>query len=422
MSTWEDTLLAAIDARAGELLDLAGDLIRIPSENPPCDADQISAYIERYLDSHGLATSTHDAGDGRLNVVGRLAVPAEPTERHLVLCGHADVVPVGDRDRWDFDPFAGDVVDGYIRGRGASDMKCGLAGLMFVAGLLHEFGVPLAGRLTVLSVPDEETGGIAGVPWVLDQRIIERATAAVIAEPSGPANPTIGQKGSCQFEVHVTGVPGHGSLAPMSGRSAIVTAVRAIEALQHLFDLKPEPLPDDQREAVAVSKRYVATREQGDFGAAFDHATINIGTIAGGTAINVVADKCVFTVDSRVPFGLTRDGVLAEARRLLDDAGIEAEFVERGSRSDANWTPPSEPIVQTLVGAVAQVVDPDAYGVLQWATSDARWFRRAGVPVLQYGPAYLPSIHGFNERAPVEQVINAAKVYALTALRYLGTI
>jgi succinyl-diaminopimelate desuccinylase len=422
MSTWEDTLLAAVDERADELLGLAGDLIRIPSENPPGEAGEIGGFIARYLAERGLATSTHDAGDGQLNVVARAPRPAGSADRHLVLCGHADVVPVGDRSRWDFDPFAGDVVDGYIRGRGASDMKAGLAGILFVAGLLAEHKVPLGGELTVLSVPDEETGGVAGVPWVLDQGIIQGATAAVIAEPSGPANPTIGQKGSCQFEVHLTGEPGHGSLAPMSGQSAIVTATRAIEALQGLFEMRPEPLPADLREAVAVSKRYVATREQGEFGAAFDHATINIGTIAGGTAINVVADRCVFTVDSRVPFGLTRDGVLAQARRLLDEAGIQAEFVERGSRSEANWTPPTDPIVATLVGAVTDVVDPDAYGVLQWATSDARWFRRAGVPVLQYGPAYLPSIHGFNERAPVEQVINAAKVYALTAVRYLGAV
>ncbi|MFC7330449.1 M20 family metallopeptidase [Marinactinospora rubrisoli] len=419
---WERDLLAAIDDRAAELLDLAGALIRIPSENPPGDDPAVSDFIAGYLDDRGLRAVRHDGGDGRTNVLATYPGTGRGRSgRHLALAGHADVVPVGDRARWDFDPFAGDVVDGWLRGRGASDMKAGLAGVLFVTALLAEMRVPLGGPLTFVSVADEETGGTRGVPRIAADGLLDGVTGAVIAEPSGPGHPTIGQKGSCQFELRITGRPGHGSLSPLSGVSANVKAARAIMALQALFDITPD-IPAELAEIIAVSKEYVRIHEPEDFGAAFDHVTINIGTVHGGTAINVVADTCVITVDCRVPFGVRRDDVLAEARRLLAEAGVEAELTERGARSEANWTPPTDPVVATLVGAVRELVDPEGHGVLQWATSDARWFRQAGIPVLQYGPADLPTIHGFNERAWAGQVVDAAKVYALTALRYLDTV
>lgn len=420
MTDWESLLIGNIDERADDLIALTADLIRIPSQNPPLDNRAVATFIDQYLSRHGLTSAKHEAMDGAVNVLAELPNTGRSSAKHLNLCGHSDVVPIGDRSRWDFDPFAGDIDGEYIRGRGASDMKAGLAGLMFVAGLFAEHNIPLNGRLTILAVPDEETGGKYGVPWMFGQGLLDRPTAAVIAEPSGVANPTIGQKGSCQLQITVHGTPGHGSLAPIVGDSAIVKATQAISVLHQLWDLKPDPSPDLQQ-IIDVSKRYVATREQGDFGAAFDHATLNIGTIKGGTATNVVADQCSFTIDSRVPFGMARATVLAEVTRLLADAGIEAEIVELGSRSEANWTLPSDPIVETLIASLQDVVNPDSYGVLQWATSDARWFRAEGVPVLQYGPAYLPSIHGFNEKAPIKAIIAAAKVYALTAIRYLGT-
>jgi succinyl-diaminopimelate desuccinylase len=92
-----------------------------------------------------------------------------------------------------------------------------------------------------------------------------------------------------------------------------------------------------------------------------------------------------------------------------------------GFQGNANWTSDSEDIVRLLVESITDVSQKEAYGVLQWASSDARHFRKHGIPVLQYGPSELAGIHSFNERVPVDQVIQAAKVYALTALKYLGT-
>jgi succinyl-diaminopimelate desuccinylase len=417
---WERLVIDEIEARSDELLDLAGDLIRIPSENPSGDCTAVAGYVDSWLTSHNLPSTVLDAGHGRLNVLSRHDGSAGDG-RHLVLTGHYDVVPVGDVNRWTFPPFAGDVVDGFLRGRGASDMKAGLAGTMLVHEILHKLAVPLAGPVTFLGVADEEMGGPRGADWVLDNGHLDGVTAGIIAEPAERSHPTIGQKGSNWFRLTIEGKPGHGSLQPLHGVNANLLAARAIVALQKLWDMVPDA-PADVRALIQLSKDYAEEREGygAGIGQVFEHVTINIGTIAGGTSSNVVADRAVVEIDTRVPIGLSRDQVNARVREILAEEGIEATIEPMGFCSEPNWTHPDEPIVTELVGAIRSLSDPKAKGVLQWASSDARTFRSHGIPVLQYGPAVLATIHGFDEKAPAADVILAAKVYAVTALRYLG--
>lgn len=422
MNADEQRLLQEIDATSDELLKLAGDLIAIPSENPPGDCTEVGRYVERYLDRCGSSPQTIDAGEGRLHVLSKRPSSSRNGGQHLALVGHTDVVPVGDTKRWDFPPFAGDVADGYLRGRGASDMKAGLAALMHVYALIHKLDIHLDGDLSLAAVPDEEAGGARGADWLLDQGALDGATAAVIGEPAERTHPTIGQKGSNWFRLTVAGEPGHGSLQPRHGVSANLQAARAIVALQSLWDLPTNP-PDEAKELIQTSKHFAEEREgyKAGIGDVFEHVTINVGTIHGGTSTNVVADSCVVDFDTRVPIGLTRAEVLQQARKLLADAGVNGTIEPTGFRSEPNWTDPREPIVVELVDAVRELSgDPMAEGVLQWASSDARTFRSHGIPVLQYGPAELSTIHGFNERAPIKDVVLAAKVYARTLMRYLG--
>lgn len=417
---WEDRLLAEIDRRSDELLELAGAMIRIPSENPEGDCTRIAEFTAGWLRERGLDAEVVGGSDGRLNVLSRSSGGTDG-DRHLVLAGHYDVVPVGDTTRWSFPPFAGDVVDGYLRGRGASDMKAGLAGALFVYGLFAELGVPLEGRLTFLAVCDEETGDRGGADWVLEHGHLDGATAGVIAEPAERSHPTIGQKGSNWFRLTIDGKPGHGSLQPLHGVNANLLAARAVLALQELWEMTPNP-PEDVRGLIADSIVYAEEREgyEPGIGAVFEHVTVNVGRLSGGTSTNVVADRAVVEIDTRVPIGLSRAEVNARVREILEREGIDAVIEPLGFCSEPNWTLPTDPIVETLVGAIRDISDPEAEGVLQWASSDARTFRSHGIPVLQYGPAELSTIHGFDEKAPAADVVLAAKVYAATTLRYLG--
>jgi succinyl-diaminopimelate desuccinylase len=412
----QQKVIDEIERQKEDLLTLCSKLLQMNTENPPGDTSEISEFIIQYLSSFGIETEVHESNPKMFNLISSIGENKE--DKHLILCGHTDVVPVGELEKWDFDPFSGHIENGFIHGRGASDMKCGLAGLLFTMGLLKRLDIPLAGKLSLLVVPDEETGGEYGVPWVLDRSFIH-GSAAVIAEPSHPQHPTIGQKGSCWFEVEIEGTPGHGSLSPVIGDSAILKAVKAIEVLQNIWNFEVK-IPDEMKEIIEITKAYIRKREETDTSDVLDHITVNIGTIHGGTKANVIADHAVIQVDTRLPFGVQNEEILPKVRKLLADAGIEAKVRPIGFQSTANWTPPTNEIVTSLVESIKQVSEKNAYGVLQWASSDARHFRAHDIPVLQYGPADLPTIHSYNERAPIDQVIQAAKVYALTSLKYLG--
>ncbi|MXQ53529.1 ArgE/DapE family deacylase [Shimazuella alba] len=412
----QQKVIDEIERQKEDLLALCSKLLQMNTENPPGDTSEISEFIIRYLSSFGIETEVHESNPKMFNLIS--SIGENKDNKHLILCGHTDVVPVGDLEKWDFDPFSGHIENGFIHGRGASDMKCGLAGLVFTMGLFRRLDIPLAGKLSLLVVPDEETGGEYGVPWVLERSLIH-GSAAVIAEPSHPQHPTIGQKGSCWFEVEIEGTPGHGSLSPVIGDSAILKAVKAIEVLQNIWNFEVK-IPDEMKEIIEITKAYIRKREETDTSDVLDHITVNIGTIHGGTKANVIADHVVIQVDTRLPFGVQNEEMFPKVRKLLADAGIEAKVRPIGFQSTANWTPPTNEIVSSLVESIKQVSQKDAYGVLQWASSDARHFRAHNIPVLQYGPADLPTIHSYNERAPIDQVIQAAKVYALTSLKYLG--
>ena len=408
-------LLRQIDRRRDELIGLTGDLLRFDTENPPGNSRPITEYIARYLGDAGIRAGIHTAPGDHCNLLAELEAP-RPGKR-LLFCGHTDVVPAGDPARWDFPPTAGDVVDGYLRGRGASDMKAGVAGLLFAANLLNQMKDRLAGSIGLVVVDDEETGGEHGAQWVLAQGLV-RGDGCIIAEPSGPLNPTIGQKGACWFEVTFFGAPAHGSLAPLAGENAILKACVAAQQLQKLFRM-PVQVPSDLAETMAVSKAHLAEEGRGDVAAILDHVSVNVGVIHGGTKTNIVPDRCILEVDARVPFGLSHHNVMAEARRLLDALGHRYEIRPIKFQGTPNYSSPQDRVVLALLRAVQEVRGGNPVGVLQWATSDARWFRDHGIPVLQYGPAELGTIHAWNERVKVEDVVACAQVYAVAAVNFL---
>ncbi len=404
-----------VDLHREELVGLTSDLLRINTENPPGNSRPITEYVARYLDGAGIDTAIHVAPGDHHNLLGEISTGRDG--RRLLFCGHTDVVPAGDESRWDFSPTAGDVVDGYLRGRGASDMKAGVAAFLFAATLLNRVKANLSGSIGLVVVDDEEVGGQYGAQWVLAEGFV-KGNGCIIAEPSGPMNPTIGQKGSCWFEVTFFGTPAHGSMAPLVGDNAILKACAAAQQLQKLYHM-PVTIPEEIAETVAISK---ACREEGDSPQAanvLDHVSVNVGIIRGGTKANIVPDRCTIEVDTRVPFGLTHHDVMAYARKLLDELGHRYEIRPLRFQGSANYTSPRDPVVVALLQGVKDVRGGNPFGVLQWATSDARYFRDHGIPVLQYGPAELPTIHSWNERVKVEDVVASAKVYAATAVEYL---
>lgn len=410
-------LLASISShlRAEEAVQLAARLISIQTENPPGDVADGINFVEKYLKSHGIACERAEGEPGKTNLIARIkGTRPGPT---LLLNGHIDVVPAGQRDGWSWDPYGGEIRDGFILGRGASDMKAGLAGLIvaFVAARKVD---DLPGEVVLMVVCDEETGGHNGTKWLLDSGRVT-GDGCIIAEPSGKSQPTIGQKGACWLRLISKGRPGHGSLSPVIGLSAIVPMARAVEVLYEVFERRWD-VPDELSEIIADSQRSVVEeRGNADLAKVFERVTVNVGTIRGGDKVNVIADRCEAEVDMRIPWGVEVGDVIAYIVELFESRGLDIEIERLRWRSKPNYSLPSDAVVDAVLWAIEETTGVKPLPVLQYASSDARYFREHGIAAIQYGPAELDGIHGYNERVRVRDVEEATRVYAAAIVRFL---
>ena len=147
----KDKVIHEVEACKEELIDLCSSLIKIPSENPHGDYTEISRFIENYLEKFGTEVDFYESADKMYNLVSSIG---SEEGKHLIYCGHTDVVPAGNLEKWDFDPFSGEVKDGWMLGRGASDMKAGLSGIIFAFTILKRLQIKLPGKLSLAIVPD----------------------------------------------------------------------------------------------------------------------------------------------------------------------------------------------------------------------------------------------------------------------------
>lgn len=402
-----------INLNEAELIKLCSDLIKIDSQNPLGNTEKITEYIREYLSRYGIESTTFEASQGRIGLIASIGSKTGP---ELILCGHADTVPIGNPEHWSTNPLSGDVVDGYIYGRGASDMKAGLGGLIYTLVHIKHLNIELPGKLTLVVIPDEETGSKHGAQYLLDNEII-KGSAALIAEPTGRKHPGIGQKGSAGFKLKVNGIPAHSALSPLAGRSAILDAYKAIIAVKDLVS-KEVPFPKELEKLVKQSKEYLIETGNPELADIITLVSFNAGKISGGTASNVVPDFCNVDFDLRTPHGITRDELLENIERKLNELGIDYEMMKKEFKADANYTSEDSKIIKTLYSGIEKIIGESPKGIIQYAASDSRFFRKHGIPSVQYGPGEVKTIHGIDERVKVKNVVECTKVYIFTALEY----
>ena len=224
-------LAARVESRSGAIVDLCRALVRIDSTNPPGDTTAIVEAIEAVLD--GMAGIEHRRVVGRAPAVNLVArVRGAGPGRRLVLNGHLDTFPIGEA-RWSHPPLGGDLVDGRICGRGACDMKAGVAALVLAFVTLAEFRDAWNGELVLTLVGDEETGGRWGTQYLLAN--VEEAVgdAMLNADTGSPRVVRIGEKGNVWVELEATGVANHAAHVHL-GRNAVDALVDALGAVRSL--------------------------------------------------------------------------------------------------------------------------------------------------------------------------------------------
>ncbi|MEM7445299.1 MAG: ArgE/DapE family deacylase [Pseudomonadota bacterium] len=430
MADAKDAVLAAIDV--DHVVALTQDLVRIPSVNPKFEVKQgfnreadVQARIAEELSDFEL--DQWEVFPDRPNITADLP---GTDDKSMILCGHVDVVPVGDANAWDRNPFSGDLADNRIWGRGAVDMKSGVAACIAAARAIRKAGVELEGRLSIHTVVDEEAGGFGAMDAVAKGKL---AKHAIIAEPTW--RDVIAAEGGLSWvKVTIFGKQAHAgwrfnSIWPQHdtperlepGVNAIELAARFISALRdfeasrcrlHNHPLMPPGL-----------------------------ATINPGTIQGGAGMGEDGNPAVMTNAAMISDVAT---MVLDYKFMPDEdfADVKAEFEAfvahfagmdpwmRDHPPKIEWnlwglyfppmnTPVDHPLAQSVLSnATAIQARPPQVKGFEAVTDAAHYAGRGVVPII-YGPTG-DGFHGDNECVEVDSLVEATKVIAATVVDMCG--
>ncbi len=381
-----------------EAIRLLADLVRVPTVNPPGSDTLGAELLARELDGKGLKPELTQIAPGLANVTARIRGSGEAPA--LLFNGHIDVVPPGDLP-WRHDPFGAQIEEGKLFGRGAADMKSGLAAMLVAFETFARSasgGRPPRGDLIFSAVCDEEIGA-AGALRVAADKVTRGVGAVVIGEPTG-FNVYIAQKGLCWLELETIGATAHGSM-PHLGRNAIED-MHAL--LTEVLSIQPQRGPDP------------------DLGS----TTLNIGTIHGGVGPNVVPDLCRVSLDFRLPPGVAESDLLGQVRAAVQRAqrkvpGMQVKVRPTGSRA-AVATPAQDPIVQLVL----QLCEEKLGGRRKplptpgFATDASALCSDPVIPFVIIGPGKEELAHTPDEYVDISDYMTGIELYAELARRFLG--
>ena len=412
-----DKLLKIIEVRREEMVELARALIRFPTINPPGDAYQpCTEFIGRRLSDRGFAVNYVRAagtpGDSerhpRINVIARRQGNAAGPSVHFN--SHIDVVQTG--AGWTLDPFAAVIRDGKIYGRGACDMKGGLAASIIAVEALIDSGMELPGALEISGTVDEESGGYGGVHYLAQRGWFSppRVDHVIIPEPLNVDRVCIGHRGVWWAEIETHGRMAHGSM-PFLGDCAVRHMNAFIDRLER--DLYPK---------LAARRTDMPVVPSGA-----RHSTMNINSIHGGQAETsgfpapCVPDSCRMVIDRRLLIEENMDSVKGEVRALLERLVAEREgfgyelrdiFEVQPTMADRNG-----PVARSTAAAIKRVMGREAEFVCSPGTYDQKHIDRIGKlrDCIAYGPGILDLAHQPDEYVLIDDMVNSAKVMALSA-------
>jgi len=411
-------LLSEIASRRDDLILLTQDLIRIPTLNPPGENYRdICEFLDRRLTKHGFSTEMVRAygtpGDSdkypRWNLVARREGAGSGECVHFN--SHIDVVEVG--SGWTHDPFGGALVDGKIYGRGACDMKGGLAASIIAVEVFIDTNPDFQGAIEISATGDEESGGYGGVAYLAEKGYFDpkKVQHVIIPEPLNKDRVCLGHRGGWWAEIETFGEIAHGSM-PFLGDCA----VRHMGAVIDKFEAKLYPAMSARRTDMPVVPDGARS------------STMNINSIHGGQAeqaddftglpAHCVPDSCRIVIDRRFLVEETLDDVRNEVKRLLDELKAERPKFEYDMR-ELNSVLPSmtdreAPIAVCVAKQIEIVMGKPAEFVASPGTYDQKHIDRIGTlkNCVAYGPGILELAHKPDEYVGVEDMMDSVQVMA----------
>jgi succinyl-diaminopimelate desuccinylase len=416
----DDRLRQELESRRDALIALTQDLVRIPTLNPPGrHYHDICAYLDRYLSARGFECQMIRAEGApadsdkypRWNLIARREGKSPGDCVHFN--GHHDVVEVG--HGWTRDPFGGALEDGRIYGRGSCDMKGGLAAAIIAAEAFIATHPDHSGAIEISATADEESGGFGGVAYLAEKGYFapDRVQHVIIPEPLHKDRICLGHRGVWWAEIETKGRIAHGSM-PFLGDSAIRHMGAVLEEIEEVL----YPLLATKHTAMPVIPE--GARQ----------STLNINSIHGGAPEQeadytgfpsaCVADRCRIVIDRRFLIEEDLTEVKAEISRLMErvkakrpsfDYEIHDLFEVIPSMTDRE-----APVVRSVARAIQTVLDREAGYVVSPGTYDQKHIDRIGKlkNCIAYGPGILDLAHQPDEWIGVDDMMDSARVMALT--------
>lgn len=362
------------------LVKLLSKLLQIHSENPPGNEVEIAQFVAKDLKSLGLDVKIHTFKKNRPNVVATLKAKRgkRSSQDSILLSPHYDTVPAG--TGWKFDPFSGRVSGGRIYGRGASDDKGNLACAMEALRSLVEEKVELEKDVILAATADEETGSHHGIIPLLQRKIIKPHMALIL--DSDDFNTIVSQKGLIHCRIQIFGKKAHGAYN-WRGVNSIEIAARIIDKLKtHKFHFKKHHF--------------------------LKPPTVNVGTIKGGDKVNIVADFCEFSVDTRYVPGMNPHEILNEFRKIIKTESkkfkIEIDDIQYPYEISCE-----HPLVKTYVNA-ARKMGIQAHLKGSEGATVISFFKKQNIPAIATGFGASHTAHSTDEYAEIKTLYEGSKV------------
>ncbi|KAA8670346.1 ArgE/DapE family deacylase [Clostridium sp. HV4-5-A1G] len=376
-------------------IEFLKELLNTNSVNPPGNEEQIAKIIAKELNENGIASTIRPIEENRAYLIAKLK--GNGNKKSLVFSGHMDTVPPGDIP-WKYKPFEVQEINGRLYGRGASDMKGGLAALTMAMVEIAKEGIPLEGDLILAATAGEEVDSL-GAKAVIQDDILKNIGAMIIGEPSSNEI-FISHKGALWLEVISYGKTAHGSM-PDKGINAIENMNSLINILHNRFKFK-----------------YKENNLLGE-------PTLNISIISGGIRTNMVPNICKMQMDIRTVPGQNHQEIISDIKFLIKE-------IEKNSNAKFELK-----ILNNLIAVETSMDDP--FVELAQSTADelfnyehkfkgAKYYTDASTfvsglktnfPLFIYGPGEESIAHQANEYIEISKYLDAIKFYKKIALRYL---
>lgn len=410
----------AINDLKPEMASFLRDFIRIETENPPGNNyEKCVKFLGNKMESLGCEVSyiqvpediqnkvLPDSKDyPRFSVIGKLRGENERPAIHF--SGHYDVVPAG--TGWKYQPYEGAMVGDTIYGRGASDMKSGVAAQIFVIEAIKKCGFKLKGSIVSSSTPDEETGGELGMGFLTKNGYVTKDNTdyCVITEPLNYDHICVGHRGTFWFKIKVTGIQSHGSM-PSEGFNAIDGMNKVLTCINN--EIKPQLQRKSQYSVSPPAARY---------------STLSTTMLSAGTKVNTIPNECIAAFDWRLIPEQSVKWAKNEITTICEKLKAQGEILDYEIQCilevDPTIVDEEQKIVNAFKTAGKKILGRDMGINLSPGMDDQRYVVKEGrlTEAIVYGPGRLTEAHKVDESIDMNEFAEAVKIMTLATLDLIG--